>query len=428
MLIKLINRSIVYSVLNRIITVICGVLSIYFINKYLDKEELGYYYLINSILGIQIIFEGGFSTALIIFYSKNKDSTEIINNKLFSIFHYAFNWYIKTALIFLITVSIGGFLFINLKSNSSMWVYPWFISISLVSISFLIIPFSTLLESLGNMGEIQKIRSLFLLIGSLFSWFLLDIGLGLYCLLGILLTNLIRDIYIAKKYIYLIKELIASRIIKFNNIQFNELKEFKFKLSISNLSMYFGFNLFIPVIYYFYNTETAGKMGVTWSALSSIQSVGVVILYTKYPRLAELIHKKFYLEARNEWIKISFLSTSLVVIAILLFNILFYLFEIYNFDIINKFLNNYEILILSLGMISLQVINCLNISIRSFGKELLMHVNLFINIILGILVIFTGKYYSVTAVIYVFTLVLSFLAVPWEILILKKLWTEYVKG
>jgi hypothetical protein len=274
---------------------------------------------------------------------------------------------------------------------------------TLVSISFLTMPFCTLLESLGNIGEIQKLRSLFLLIGSLFSWFLLDIGSGLYCLLGILFANILRDIYIIKKYKNIIKKLIVGREIHSCDIQFKELKEFKLKLSISNLSMYFGFNLFIPVIYYFYDPETAGKMGVTWSVLTSIQSVGAVILYTKYPKLAALIHNKSYFEARSEWIKISFLSTGVVAIAILLFNILYNIFQIYEFNIISRFLNSHEILILSFGMFSLQLINCLNISIRSFGKELLMHVNIFLNLIIGILVIFTGKYYSVTAIIYIFS-------------------------
>ena len=100
----------------------------------------------------------------------------------------------------------------------------------------------------------------------------------------------------------------------------------------------------------------------------------------------------------------------------------------YNFNIISRLLNNHEIFVLSFGMISLQLLNCLNISIRSFGKELLMHVNIFLNLFIGILVIFIGKYYSVTAIIYVFTLVLSLMAIPWETLILKKLWNEYVKG
>ncbi|QWD96919.1 lipopolysaccharide biosynthesis protein [Polynucleobacter sp. MG-6-Vaara-E2] len=426
-IISIIDKAVIFSVINKVWSVLSGILSIYFLTKYLNDNEMGYYYLISSILGIQIIFEGGFSSALMTYYSKYRDISLYKNGELKKLLKYAKKWYINISALFLLIVSVFGYLFISLKGITGFWEYPWFLSVTLTSLSILFLPYITLLESLGHLGSIQGYKLNFAIIGSISSWLLIANGFGIYSIACILLFSIFRDMLICIIYRNKLKIILNSNHCEKKIFIFSELKVMKNKLAISNLSMYFGFNLFIPVIYYYYDSETAGKMGLTWSALTAIQGIGAAILYTKYPLLVELVHKKIYSQAKKEWFKISLFSTIIVLICLIVFNIIYLIMKFNNIYIIEKFTNLTTIFILIIGILALQLINCLNIAIRSFGKELLMNVNLICNFITGLMIILMGKNYSVIGIATAFTSVILIISLPWEIIILKKLWRENVK-
>jgi hypothetical protein len=143
--------------------------------------------------------------------------------------------------------------------------------------------------------------------------------------------------------------------------------------------------------------------------------------------IVELIHKKFFKQAKKEWIKISLFSIILVLLGLLIFITIYLVLKINNIYLIDKFTDLLTIIILIIGMFALQIINCLNIAIRSFGKELLMYVNVTSNLITGIMIIIMGKNYSVTGVAITFSSIILLISIPWEIMILNKLWKENVR-
>lgn len=421
---NILDKTIIYSVANKTWGLLSGILSLYFLTRYFNNIELGYYYLISSILAVQIIFEGGFSVALMTYFSKYRSSSAINEGNLSDIFNYGKKWYKKIAVLFFLAVSTFGFLFINTKGVSGFWEYPWFLSVALTSISILYLPYITLFESMGYLGYIQAFKLTFSFIGIVISWILMVNGFGIYSIACILFFNIIRDQLIVIK---LRESLIKINISKNNNLsefKFDELKLMKYKLAISNLSMYLGFNLFIPVLYYFYDAKIAGKMGLTWSALTAIQAIGAAITYTKYPLLVELVHNGNFNKAKEDWLRISIFSILTVSIGIVSFIAIYVFFKFNGIYIIDKFADLNTIIVLSIGMISLQVVNCLNVAIRSFGRELLTNVNVLCNLLTGLMIIVLAKNFSIIGISIAFTSITLFIALPWEILILKKLWNQ----
>ena len=64
-----VDRPVLYVLLSRVVMVFFSVITIFFVSVFLTSVEQGYYYTFSSVLGLQVIFELGFSSVLVQFVS-----------------------------------------------------------------------------------------------------------------------------------------------------------------------------------------------------------------------------------------------------------------------------------------------------------------------------------------------------------------------
>jgi len=304
-----IDKSIFYTSASRIFQAVGGVVSIFFVVKYLTNVEQGFYYTFGSLVAIQVFFELGLNGIITQYVAhevshltwKNEitlDGESKYLSRISSLLHFSIKWYSFFASFLLAALLVVGFVFFSrYDANSEIvsWKYPWLLLAVCTSINLLIAPILAFLEGLGKVKEVAKIRLYQQLIGPIVIWLGLLFGAKLYvnglnwAICIILVLSIIKNSKFKKILLNIwdtpIKERVDYK---------KEIFPFQWKIALSWISGYFIFQLFNPVLFATEGAITAGQMGMTLAALNGIQSLSLSWMSTKIPLYSGLIAQKKY--------------------------------------------------------------------------------------------------------------------------------------
>ena len=221
-------------------------------------------------------------------------------SRLASLVIFCYKWYLLLSILvfsFLIIVGVAYFNKYDNNHESVSWQIPWVIICLGTAIKLFQSPFTSILMGLGKVKEMNKISFYQQLIIPVFTWIGLAIGLKLYVVgIGYLLSVIIWVIYVVKanlaRILYnLWKVKITERI-----GYFREIFPYQWKIAISWISGYFIFQLFNPVLFATEGPVVAGQMGMTITVLSSISALSLSWMNTKVPLYSRHIALKEYKE------------------------------------------------------------------------------------------------------------------------------------
>ena len=122
-----VSKAIAYTFLARAIQGAGGILSIFFITRFLTSEEQGYYYTFGSILSIQIFIELGLGGIITQFVAHEYAHLQVSDNcklygddshlsRLSSLVRFFAKWYIVSSAILFFVLSIATF-----ERNGIVW-------------------------------------------------------------------------------------------------------------------------------------------------------------------------------------------------------------------------------------------------------------------------------------------------------------------
>ena len=229
------------------LNIIFQFLSIYLITNELTENQMGFYYLILNILGLQVISELGFTKTLAIYLSH--ESGKIVLDKgllkgpkkeiekIKNVFNYTFNWFKRSFMyLYLIYLIIGVFYFIYVENNYEIF-YLW---ISLSFFSSISIFSSLLTHFFEGINHINK-SNIFLSIQLIFSNIIFISTLKTFELYSLLFKSIghlfVFIIYLAY-YKNLIKQLVA-------NYKENNSLKIKFHLQQKKFALTSVFGFFV---------------------------------------------------------------------------------------------------------------------------------------------------------------------------------------
>lgn len=330
-----IDGSIAFSISNRFVQALGSLLVIYFISKYLTKEEQGYYYTFSSMAALQVFFELGLSVVITQFVAHEFAFTSLTTEsgvkgetihiaRMASLFRFILEWYAWGALLLFCIVTLGGFVFFNvfgdLSANVS-WQSPWILLMLATSLNLFISPYIPFLEGLNQVKEVAKFRTFQSVIsyGVLFLSIGIDFGLwslGLFALSNFItllfwtLTNQFR------KTLKVIWNSFDSAIVVSWK---KEILPFQWRIALSWLSGYFIFQVFNPIVFALEGPVIAGQMGITLTAFSGISVIAMAWISTKIPVFSILIAQRKYAELDVIFFKALKQSFFLITIAVFMF-------------------------------------------------------------------------------------------------------------
>ncbi|MDR3490941.1 MAG: hypothetical protein P4M12_02720 [Gammaproteobacteria bacterium] len=424
-----------YSLLYRASQAFVGLGTIFVITRWFKPEEQGYYYIFASLLGLQVLFELGLSFVILQFSGHEFATLSWSNDKViqgppdkiaeFKVFlAKCFKAYAFIAIIAFCMVWLGGYLFfIHAKNTSTVnWNMPWLLLCLATSGNLLLAPFLSIIEGSGLVVQINQFKTIQNTLGAVAMWLAMIADTHLYsiaidavvCLaitFGWLLyyfSDLIKKTYQGLFTPNQIPSLVWAQ----------EVWPMQWRMAISWISGYFLSQIYIPIIFYYHDSVSAGKLGMSLAVCNMLSLFSISFMTAYNPRMCQLIAQKKWENLHalfNRLFIHSLILTSLAAAAI---------FICMNLPLLSfltkRFVSPYEMLLLLSTVVVSYMIGAAAQLLRAFKREPFVWVSLIGAILNASLAWWFGKKYSILGIAYVYLLVNLCYGLPTAWLIWKK--------
>ncbi len=433
------DSAIAYTVLTRVVQSVVGIMTLFMITLFFDKNEQGYFYTFLSILSIRFFFELGLTSVLTQYVAHEfahlswKNESELVGNeyylsRLASIIQLSIKWFVSISVILFIVLLTAGKIFFSEfnKELNIEWQMPWLVLSISTSVMLLLDLFFAVMEGLGKIEQITKLRliqqliNLFCIAILIIADFkLLSNGLALLISTGIIIIVLFLS-----GHIKIIKNLwIAETKWKVNYRK--EILPFQSRVALGNISNYFIFQLFNPLLFATQGPILAGQMGATQTCLSGVSAIASSWMSTKVPFFSLLVAKRKF-KLLNLLFKKNLIISFIVCLAgLAFFNIALLALKEYFPEMSNRFLNFIPVVFLSLTQLANVIGSAQGYYLRSFKKDPFFVSAIVIGVLTGLSTIISSKYFGINGITIGCFLINGFIGLAWGTMIFinkKKEW------
>lgn len=424
-----VDRPVFYVALGRGWSLFSGPVTILLVTHFFSAKVQGYYYTFGSVVALQVFLELGFSQCIVQFASHEfahlrfqpggaLEGDARAKSRLISLGRLSLKWYGVMALLVIIGLGAGGYLFFSLKHDPTVsWVWPWWSLCAATGVVLTILPIGALLEGCNQLAFIYGLRTLVGALGGLILWLALWSGAGLYAGAITVLTSVaVTAAAFAWRWRGLLAELWRAphgEAISWRR----EIWPFQWRIAISWLSGYFIFNFFTPVLFYFHGPVVAGQMGVTMQLINSLNALAYAWTGTKAPRFGMLISKREFTELDRLFFKSTAQSVGVCAVGGLAL-LAGLIFVQAHFAMGARFLGVGPTSLLVLATVVNQIIYGHAVYLRAHKREPLMWLSLANGLAMGLLMVILGRSYGAWGVCLAYSVVqvaiLALVRVVWK--------------
>jgi len=287
--------------LQRIVTGGMGVLSTLVIANYMAPAEQGFYYTFASFFFLQMLFELGFTFALVNLVAHERTHMLGSPDDGAALSRYA--GILRVGVVAgglagaaaLIVIPAVGWLFFSSAPATAggdvEWQMPWLLSAFGLC---LLIPAQfvwALLEGSDRIASVAWIRLAQEGLAQLGFWVALYFGLGLLAAV-VLMGIRVGIAYIAMAWSGCRELLQLAWMHRRENVHLNwraEVLPFQAKIAVSSIAGYLMSYTLNPILFRIYGPEYAGQWGMTYTLLAAVMSFSLLWVSTSVPRLCGLL-------------------------------------------------------------------------------------------------------------------------------------------
>jgi O-antigen/teichoic acid export membrane protein len=406
------DKTISYTILLRIAQSAGGIVVLILLTRFLKQDEQGYFYTFISILSIRMFFELGFTTVLTQFVAheyaylgwkndKEVSGDEFYLSRLASIIQLSLKWFfVISVVLFVVLLASGWIFFSNFNVELKVeWKTPWVVLAISTSLVLFLDLFFAVLEGLGRIEQITKLRLIHQLINLFFiSLFLIAdfklLAQGLALLISTVVTIALLKL---NGNIETIRNLWVVNC-KWHVNYRKEILPFQSRIAIGNISNYFIFQLFNPVLFATQGSVVAGQMGATQAFLGGIVSIANSWMSTKIPLFSRMVAKRKFRLLNLSFRKNLIIAILVCLTGLLIFNVVLVLVKHYYPALGNRFLGFLPVIFLSLTQLANVIGSAQGYYLRSFKKDPFFVSAIVIGVLTGLSTIICSMYFGITAI------------------------------
>jgi len=314
-----VDRATFFSVLSRVWSVVAGPITLAIIGARFTKVEQGYYMAFLSVIGYSTYVQFGLGRIIIQFAShewanlKLNTAGRIVGNseslsKLSELAKFAIKWFIAGAIIVIIGLSIGGYIFFSTSKQPAVpitWQPQWLILALFVGLDLIFFPLYFLLEGCGEVSYIYQFRFWRGLIGNISIWTAIYLGAGLWTYSVFFLIGFpIILFFIVYKHRNLFKSLIFNKISGKSFDWIREILPLQWQITVISICAYFMFQIFTQSSMYARGPERAGQTAMTWNMILMLGLLMNAFMSPKMPKFGALIAQKKFKEFDKLYFKV----------------------------------------------------------------------------------------------------------------------------
>jgi hypothetical protein len=281
--------------------ILTGGVMVLFIPIWFTQVEQGYYYTFLSLLALQIFFELGFNAVIVqlvsheIAHLQISESGDIQGDpvrvsRLNSLLSMLRKWYLVASLLFFAVVSVAGYAFFQAKGNLPIekWLGVWLALVFFTSISLYLSPQLAVLEGIGRVGQVARMRLVQSMCGFTMMWVALSLDAGLYAMPLLAGTASIASLWWVRRHARFLRPVVDVDNAHRMNWRI-EIFPLQWRIALSWISGYFIYQAFTPLIFANQGAAEAGKIGIALTIFSSLSTLGMSWINASAPRMAQLI-------------------------------------------------------------------------------------------------------------------------------------------
>ena len=397
------GAAVIYAVLGRGWQTVAGLVTLLVISHFFSPLTQGYYYTFASLLALQVFVELGLGVVIINTASHewarlNLDAAGSIKGderskaRLVSLGRFMFRWYAAAAIVFVVVGGSIGYVFLSASSPESLeWQWPWIAAVIAVGAMLCVMPFVSLLEGCNQVRAVHQFRLWQAVATSLVLWAVIAAGGGLWASAATPFVGLICILYfLLVRYRNFFRAFWADSTPGRMHWR-TEIWPMQWRLAAQGLVNYFQYSLFTPVILYYWGGEAAGRVGMTWQAVSALQMVALSWIQVGVPRFGALIAHGKYDELDREWRHAVVVSTAFALVASLALLFLVYVLNALGSGLSQRILDMPATSLFVAGLVFAHLCQCQAAYLRAHRREVLTGVAMVTALTMGIAVWWLGR-------------------------------------
>lgn len=362
--------------LQRVWQAVSGLVTLYFVTRFLSPDDQGFYYTISTLVGMMLALDMGLTNILVPLTSKHSvDVAEpmSLDDHLLGIGGYAVRWFQWSGL-FLLIIAPLGLAFLNIRSESadSSLGYAWYaVMLGTVGV-YMFSPFVLLLEGMGKVTEVYGQRLVQGVFASLFMWFALYEGSGLYaiaipplvCLVATIAWLILRHREVLKQ-VWHAKPLVAW---------LQAIWPIQWRTGANVFIGYLLIFVYTPMYYALFGPQEAGKIGLTMACSNTLFVVSISGLVGKLPKLSKLLAEGRFKAADDLYHAEEAKAARLF--SLLSIGFLIILFMLKDYAITDRFMNYAQVACIQLAMFFYLKAAALGYFLRAYLVDRTLRLNL----------------------------------------------------
>jgi glycosyltransferase involved in cell wall biosynthesis len=426
------NANVLAVLFQRSWNIIGGGLTIFFIPLWLTGIEQGYYYAFYGILAFQVFFDLGINFVIVQLVAHEAAWLEISTDglvtgdiqrlgKLASLMKLLQRWYLKASILFCSLLMVGGYLFFSRKTEISIghWLPIWALLVVFTSINLYHSPAIAMLEGVGRITFVARLRFVQSIIGYLATWLALAFGAGLHSVYMLPAVSAGLAIWWVQKNRLKLPEG-ADSVSLNNSIKWRvDILPLQWRIALSWLSGYLIFNAFTPFIFSNQGAVEAGRIGIALSIFTSLSNLVMSWSNAATPEMITLIARgdrqsliQLFFRVIRSSAAFSIISASAVVVAVALlpwFGL---------GSVASRIAPISTLVCLATANIANSVVFAAAIFMRAHKKEPMLGVSVVLGILNIIALYFASQVNSFLPVA-IFTALTVGIGLPWTLLLLR---------
>lgn len=269
-----------------------GLVTLYFVTRYLGPVDQGFYYTITTLVGMMLALDMGLNHILVPLaskYSVGQDAQRhSYDNDFLSVGHYAVKWFLFTGIVMLLFAPLGD-VFLNLRSPSpdSHLTWSWYAVVVVTTAFYMISPFALLLEGTGRVKEVYTHRLCQGLLSSLGMWGAFSAGAGL---LSAAVPPLLGFVYTGSWLMLRHRQLIWQVQTKQSGLNWRtKIWPIQWRTGTNIFSGYLLVFAYTPLYFLLLGPKEAGQIGLTMACVNTIYVLAMSGLASKLPALTRML-------------------------------------------------------------------------------------------------------------------------------------------
>lgn len=301
-----IDFHVAYTLFQRSWNVLAGGVMLVVLPYTLTPQQQGYYFTFAGLLGLQIFFELGLNQVVTVIVSREVAHLTAADgvltgershvDRVRSVVSFLRRWYAVAATLFAVAAAAIGYLMFRRFGSLPLidWAGPWLAVVVLTAVNLFVSPLLAVIEGLGRVGHIARLRLVQAICGNGLAWLLLVAGAGLWAAAAPAAVAAIGSLLWLRAggnslgVLHDDTPVPAAHAIDWRR----EVLPFQWRIAVSWTCGYLLFQIYAPLAFTQLGAVAAGQLGISLAIFNAIQAVGISWINARVPQIARMITRK----------------------------------------------------------------------------------------------------------------------------------------